>query len=59
IGQKNIVTVYKLIASDTIEESIMKLQDKKKVLASDLLSGESFADGTVTREELIELLGGY
>ena len=30
IGQKNVVTVYKLIAKDTIEEKIVKLQERKK-----------------------------
>lgn len=29
IGQKNPVTVYKLIAQNTIEENILKLQEKK------------------------------
>lgn len=33
IGQENIVTVYKLIAKGTIEENIVKLQEKKMALA--------------------------
>lgn len=57
IGQKNIVTVYKLIAHNTIEENIMKLQDRKKELATELLSGESFDNVSITREELLEILG--
>lgn len=57
IGQKNIVTVYKLIAHNTIEENIMKLQDRKKELATELLSGESFDNISITREELLEILG--
>lgn len=56
IGQQNVVTVYKLIAKDTIEENIMKLQEKKKELADKLLSGENMGDGSFTREELLELL---
>ena len=57
IGQKNPVTVYKLIAHNTIEENIMKLQDRKKELAKELLSGESFDNVSITREELLEILG--
>ena len=30
IGQKNVVTVYKLIAQDTIEDKILELQERKK-----------------------------
>ena len=30
IGQKQVVTVYKLIARDTLEEKIIELQSKKK-----------------------------
>lgn len=56
IGQQNVVTVYKLIAKDTIEENILKLQEKKKALADKLLSGENMGDGSFTREELLELL---
>lgn len=33
IGQENVVTVYKLIAKGTIEENIVKLQEKKMALA--------------------------
>ena len=37
IGQKNKVTVYKLIASNSIEEKIQKLQETKKDLAEQIL----------------------
>ncbi len=57
IGQKNIVTVYKIIAQGTIEENIMKLQEKKKELASELLTGSEFTEGSFTKEDLLELLG--
>lgn len=56
IGQKNIVTVYKLIAKGTIEENIVRLQDKKKELADQILSGEGMDSGSFSREELLELL---
>lgn len=57
IGQQNVVTVYKLIAKGTIEENIIKLQEKKKELADRLLSGEDMGTGSFTREELLSILG--
>lgn len=56
IGQKNVVTVYKLIAKDTIEEKIVKLQERKKELAEQLLEGEGFGMAGMSKEELLELL---
>lgn len=56
IGQKNVVTVYKLIMKDTIEENIIKLQMKKKELADQILAGEEMGSGSFTKEELLELL---
>ena len=56
IGQKNVVNVYKLIMKDTIEENIVKLQEKKKELAEQVLSGENVGSCSFTREELLELL---
>lgn len=56
IGQTNMVNVYKLIMKDTIEENIMKLQERKKELAEQVLSGEGLGSGSFTKEELLELL---
>ncbi len=56
IGQTNVVNVYKLIMKDTIEENIVKLQERKKELAEQVLSGEDLGTGSFTREELLELL---
>lgn len=58
IGQKNVVNVYKLIVKDTIEENIMKLQEKKRELADQILKGENLNGSSLTREELVELLTG-
>ncbi len=55
IGQKNVVSVYKLIVKGTIEENIMKLQDKKSELAEQVLSGEGINIGKFSKEELLEL----
>lgn len=40
IGQKNTVEVIKLICKGTIEEKILELQNKKKLLADTLIEGE-------------------
>ena len=56
IGQKNQVTVYRLIVKDTIEEKILELQEAKKDLADAILSGESESIYTLSSEELLELL---
>ena len=58
IGPKNVVNVYKLIVKDTIEENIMKLQEKKRELADQILKGENLNGSSLTREELVELLTG-
>ncbi len=57
IGQKNVVTVYRLIMQDTIEERIILLQNKKKELAEQLLGSDSVTTPSLTRKELLELLG--
>lgn len=57
IGQKNVVTVYKLIAKNTIEERIVKLQEMKQELADQVLGGENMDKPTFSKEELLELLG--
>ncbi len=57
IGQKNVVTVYRLIMQNTIEERIILLQNKKKELADQLLNSESLKNPTLSKEELLELLG--
>ena len=56
IGQTKKVTVYKLIARHTIEEKIQKLQETKKNLADQVMSGESASLGGMSREEILELL---
>lgn len=40
IGQKNTVEVIKLICKGTIEERILELQNKKKILSDALIEGE-------------------
>ncbi|MDO4336915.1 MAG: SNF2 helicase associated domain-containing protein [Eubacteriales bacterium] len=56
IGQTKKVTVYKLIAKNTIEEKIQKLQETKKNLAEQVIGGEAGQLGSLSREEIMELL---
>ena len=57
IGQKNAVTVYRLVTKGTIEENIIRLQEKKKELADQVLGGEGVGSGSFTKEELKEIIG--
>lgn len=57
IGQKNVVTVYKLVSQGTIEEKIIAIQEKKKQLAEQVLEGEGMDSASFSREEIMELLG--
>ena len=41
IGQQNVVTSIKLIARDTVEERVLAMQAKKKILSMELLDPES------------------
>ncbi len=56
IGQKNPVTVYKIICKNAIEEQILNIQEKRKKLAESMLSGESISDTNITREDLLDIL---
>ena len=56
IGQKNTVTVCRLIVKDTIEEKIIELQSAKKDLADSILSGEEISSASLSREDLLKLL---
>lgn len=57
IGQKNDVTVIKLIAKDTIEERILKLQEMKQDLADKIISAEGVSLSALTKEDLLGLFG--
>ncbi len=56
IGQTRKVTVYKLIVRKSVEEKIQKLQETKRSLAEQILNADAADIGSMTREELLELL---
>lgn len=56
LGQKHVVSVFKLITRSTIEENILLLQENKRQLAEKMMEGGSGLESTIGREELIALL---
>ena len=56
IGQRRVVTSYKLIARQTVEEKILNLQARKQALAGAMLAGAGAGGAGLTTEELEELL---
>ena len=56
IGQTKTVFYYKFISSGTIEEKILKLQERKAKLSRDIVSSEPDAFKSLGKEDLEELL---
>lgn len=56
IGQDKQVSVFQLIAKDTIEENICQLQRQKQDLADQVMSGSGVSLSSLSREELIKFL---
>lgn len=55
IGQQRPVTIYRLVAKDTIEQKIVDLHQHKRDLADSLLEGTDMS-GKITTEELLQLI---
>jgi superfamily II DNA or RNA helicase len=55
IGQKKVVTVYRLVAGGTIEEKILQLKEKKKGLVATVLSEDEGGAKKLTKDDLDEL----
>lgn len=56
IGQNKVVSVFKLIAKESIEERIVALQKSKEQLADNILKGETITLGSLSKRELLSIL---
>ena len=56
IGQKHKVTVFRLIAKDTIEERILEMQESKRLLSSQIITEESLPKELLSQDVLQKLL---
>ena len=54
-GQTNNVQVYKLIMKNSIEEKIMKLQEKKSELATAFVEQSEVSIASMSREDIMNL----
>lgn len=52
IGQTKNIFAYRMICTDTVEDKILKLQDRKKALAKDLISDEEGFVKSLTKEDI-------
>lgn len=57
IGQKRKVFAYKMICKDTVEEKILRLQEKKQMLADDLIQEDAGFVKNLTRDDVAFLFG--
>ena len=57
IGQEKQVTVYRLITQNTVEENILKLQETKRELADQVVTGEGISLAKLTKEDLLGCIG--
>ncbi|WP_257666199.1 DEAD/DEAH box helicase [Parapedobacter tibetensis] len=57
IGQTRNVFIYKFITKDTVEEKILALQNRKKVIADTLITTEESFIKSLTQDDIRELLG--
>jgi non-specific serine/threonine protein kinase len=57
IGQKRKVFAYKMICKDSVEEKILQLQERKKMLADDLIQEDTNLVKSLSREDVEFLFG--
>lgn len=58
IGQEKQVTVYKLIARNTIEENILKLQALKQRLSEQIVTEGTLSLASLTKEDILSMISG-
>jgi SNF2 family DNA or RNA helicase len=56
IGQTRVVTSYKLVASGTVEEKVLALQDEKRALLANVFEASDAAAATLSLADLKALL---
>ena len=52
IGQTKNIFAYRMICKDTIEDKILQLQEKKRLLAKELIADDATFVKTLTREDV-------
>ena len=57
IGQQRPVHVYRLVATDTIEEKVMELKARKAALFQQVVDGDGALSGAVTADDVRALFG--
>ncbi len=55
IGQQNKVIAYKFIAKDTVEDKILEMQNRKKMLIEDVVSTESSFFKSLGKDDIVNL----
>ena len=55
IGQTKDVQVYKLIMKDSIEEKIMKLQERKHILSDTFINSSETSITSMSKDEIMDL----
>jgi len=57
LGQEREVNIFKLLVSDSIEERILELQDRKRRMRDKVIDGKADEEGSgMTTNQLINLL---
>ena len=55
IGQTKNIFAYRMICTDTVEDKILKLQDRKRSLAKELISDEEGFVKSLTKDDIAYL----
>lgn len=58
LGQKKVVTVYRLLMRGTLEERIMSLQQFKKDVANAVVNADNVATDTMDTSGVVDLMAG-